>query len=155
MNVKKPTIIGILTFISMINTYRRDTKQETSFVGILVFMSSWNFMLSWGEQWEKFYNLGPGSFECPQHMYWFRKKKNWFGNFTLKHPSNLEKWISILTLYAPMDSSFRFDRVNLEWSIVYIERLHVPISKYSCISFSKDHFILANSVDPDEMPQYI
>ena len=38
-NVKMPTIVGILTFISMINT--TDLKQETSsFVGILVFMSS-------------------------------------------------------------------------------------------------------------------
>ena len=36
---------------------------------------------------------------------------------------------------------------------MYIERLHVLISKYSCISFTKDHFVLklANSVDPDEM----
>ena len=54
-----------------------------------------------------------------------------------------------------MDSSFRFDRINFEWSIAYIERFHVLISKYSCISFSKDHFVLTNSVDPDEMPCYI
>ena len=41
-NVKMPTFVGILTFISRINvTYMRDLKQETSsFVGILVFMSS-------------------------------------------------------------------------------------------------------------------
>ena len=40
MNVKMPTIVGILTFISMINTTsERLKKQETSlFVGILLFM---------------------------------------------------------------------------------------------------------------------
>ena len=42
MNVKMPTIVGILTFISMINKqHLRDLKEDTSsFVGILVFMSS-------------------------------------------------------------------------------------------------------------------
>ena len=39
-SVKMPTIVGILTFISMINTHLRDLKQETSlFVGILALMS--------------------------------------------------------------------------------------------------------------------
>ena len=38
INVKMPTIVGILT----------DLKQETSlFVSILVFMSNWNFVLKW------------------------------------------------------------------------------------------------------------
>ena len=41
INVKMPTIVGILTFISMINTTSDRLKQErSSFVGILVFMSS-------------------------------------------------------------------------------------------------------------------
>ena len=45
INVKMPTIVGILTFISMISwspiQHLRDLKQETSlFVGIIVFMSS-------------------------------------------------------------------------------------------------------------------
>ena len=41
INVKMPTIVGILTFISMINTTMRDFNQDTSsFVGSLVFMSS-------------------------------------------------------------------------------------------------------------------
>ena len=42
INVKMPTIVGILTFISMINTTsERLIKQETSLlVDILVFMSS-------------------------------------------------------------------------------------------------------------------
>ena len=47
INVGMPTIVGILTFISMINTTSERLKQETSsFVGILVFMSIWNFVLS-------------------------------------------------------------------------------------------------------------
>ena len=37
INVKMPTIVGILTFMSKIN-----------------------FVLSWGWAWKKFYNLGPG-----------------------------------------------------------------------------------------------
>ena len=41
INVKMPTIVGILTFISMINTASVDLKQYTSlFYGSLVFMSS-------------------------------------------------------------------------------------------------------------------
>ena len=41
INVKMPTFVGILSFISMVNKPLRDLKQETfSFVGILVFMSS-------------------------------------------------------------------------------------------------------------------
>ena len=41
INVRMPTIVGILTFISMINIHLRDLKHETSlFVGILVIMNS-------------------------------------------------------------------------------------------------------------------
>ena len=41
INVKMPTIVGILTFIGMINTTSERLKQETSlFFCILVFMSS-------------------------------------------------------------------------------------------------------------------
>ena len=44
MNVKKPTIVGILTFISMINTTSERLKQVTSlFVGILVFYEQFEF----------------------------------------------------------------------------------------------------------------
>ena len=46
-NVKMPTIVNILTFISMKKKHLRDLKQDTSlFVGILVFMSSSNFVFS-------------------------------------------------------------------------------------------------------------
>ena len=59
INVKMPTIVGILIFISMINTTSERLKaRNSSFVSILVFMSSWNFVLSWVVH-EKFYNLRP------------------------------------------------------------------------------------------------
>ena len=41
-----PTIVGILTFISMINT---TIKQETSLLGDILVFTSWNFMLTWVE----------------------------------------------------------------------------------------------------------
>ena len=41
ISVRMPTIVGILTFISVLNKHLSDFKQETSlFVSILVFMSS-------------------------------------------------------------------------------------------------------------------
>ena len=49
---------------------------------------------------------------------------------------------------------FNVDVINLGWTIVYIE----GITYYSFqrhISFSEDHFVIANSVDPDKMPQCI
>ena len=51
-----PTIVCILTFNSMINTWSE--RGTSSFVGILVLMSSWNFVFSWIWAWKKFYNLG-------------------------------------------------------------------------------------------------
>ena len=56
-----PTIVGILKFISKINTILRDLKQKTSsFVGISVFMSSWNCVLTWVEHEKSFITSGPG-----------------------------------------------------------------------------------------------
>ena len=49
MNVKMPTINGILTFISMINATSESSKaaeKSLSFLGYFSFMSSLNFMLS-------------------------------------------------------------------------------------------------------------
>ena len=40
INVKMPTILGILTLISMINTKSERLKVSSLFVDILVFMSS-------------------------------------------------------------------------------------------------------------------
>ena len=37
---------------------------------------------------------------------------------------------------------------------VYIEGSQVIFSKKYCICFFDDHFVLANSADPDEMLQY-
>ena len=56
-----------------------------------------------------------------------------------------------LTLNTLMDSSFWFDTINLGRSIVYMERLQVMISKYNCIFYSEDMFILTNCVNPYEM----
>ena len=53
-----------------------------------------------------------------------------------------------------MSSSFWIDAVILKWSIVKIKESQVTISKLNCNFFSEDHFGLANSLDPDEMPHY-
>ena len=47
--------VGILTFISMINTTSESLKQEKSLsFSILAFKGSWNFMLSWVEHEKSF-----------------------------------------------------------------------------------------------------
>ena len=53
-----------------------------------------------------------------------------------------------------MDSSFWFDTVNLGWSIVNIEGSQV-IKFPNCFSSLKITFVLANSVDPDEILHYV
>ena len=53
-----------------------------------------------------------------------------------------------------MDSSLWFDKLNLEWSIVYYEGSQVIISQLNCIPFSEIVFVLANSVEFDEKLQY-
>ena len=60
--------------------------------------------------------------------------------------------IDIFTLYALMDSSFRIETINFGRSIVYINRLLFQ-NKIVFLSL-KIVFILANRVDPDEMPYY-
>ena len=62
INVKMPTIVGILTFISMINTTYEsfESKKKSVYGGILVFMSSCNFVLSWVEHEKSFITSGPG-----------------------------------------------------------------------------------------------
>ena len=68
INVKMPEIVGILTFISMINTTCERPKARNWFICCnFSFMSSWNFVLSW--VWKKFYNLG--------------NKKNPLGSFAI------------------------------------------------------------------------
>ena len=50
INVKMPTIAGILTFTSMINTTSVSLKAWNIYIySIFIFMSSINFMLSWVE----------------------------------------------------------------------------------------------------------
>ena len=61
INVKMPTIVDILTFISRINTTSEYFKQENVlFFSILLSMSIWNFMLSWDEHEKSLINSGPG-----------------------------------------------------------------------------------------------
>ena len=60
LNFKMPAIIGILTLISVINaTSAEILKARNAFIffSILIFMSSFTFMLSWVEQKISFYNL--------------------------------------------------------------------------------------------------
>ena len=47
-----------------------------------------------------------------------------------------------LTLLRPMEFPIKFDTVKSEWSVVYIERLQVIISKEN-ISFSEGRFCLS------------
>ena len=60
INVKMPTIVGILIFISMIIQPESLKERFFLFFSILVFMSSWNFMLSWDENEKSFKISGPG-----------------------------------------------------------------------------------------------
>ena len=55
-----------------------------------------------------------------------------------------------------MNSYFWLDTVNLGWSIVCIQDLQVIVSKQNCFFFLflKTVFVLANSVDADEMPHH-
>ena len=54
-----------------------------------------------------------------------------------------------------MEFSTKLHTVKSGWPIVYIEGSYVIIffKKY-CKYFSENQFVLANSVDPDEIPQY-
>ena len=58
-----------------------------------------------------------------------------------------------ITLCRPMDSSIKFDTVQSGWSIVPIEGSQVILSKNFVFLSLKIDFGLANSADPDEMPQ--
>ena len=58
INVKMPTTVGILTFVSRINDWLSQFKSEIPyFLSNLMFMSSLNFMLSLVEHEKKFCNL--------------------------------------------------------------------------------------------------
>ena len=54
-----------------------------------------------------------------------------------------------------MDSSFWFDAIDFGWSIVYIEGSQVVFPNNSEYLSLKIVFVLANSVDPDEMLHYV
>ena len=60
INIKMPTIVGILTFISMINTTSERLKAWNIFICryLSFFMSSWNFVLSWVEHEKSYITSG-------------------------------------------------------------------------------------------------
>ena len=59
INVKMPTIVGILTFISMINTTSESLKaRKFGILRLFSLMSSWNFVLSWVEHEKSFITSG-------------------------------------------------------------------------------------------------
>ena len=57
INVKMPTIVGILTFISMINTTSERLKARNFFICRYF---RWNFVLKWVEHERSCITLGPG-----------------------------------------------------------------------------------------------
>ena len=60
INVKMPTIVGILTFISMINTTSQRLKARNFFIcRYFSFMSRWSLVLSWVEYEKSFITSGP------------------------------------------------------------------------------------------------
>ena len=72
INVKMPTIVGILTFISMMKTTPERLKARTFFIcRCLVFMSTWNFVVSWVEHEKSFITSGPGIFVCRWCILWY------------------------------------------------------------------------------------
>ena len=66
MNVKMPSIVGILTFISMIRKYNIhdiwefESEKSLLHISILIVMSIWNSMLCWVEHEKSFITSGPG-----------------------------------------------------------------------------------------------
>ena len=60
INVKIPTIVSILTFISMINTKSERPTANIFFIcRYFKFLSSWNFVLCWVEHEKSFITSGP------------------------------------------------------------------------------------------------
>ena len=60
----------------------------------------------------------------------------------------------VASTFNPFKTNGTFHTIKSGWSIVYIEGLHVIISKNDYIYFFEYQFVLANSADPDEMPPY-
>ena len=54
-----------------------------------------------------------------------------------------------------MEFPIKFDTAKSGWSIVHIEGSQVIISKNIIFLSLKIDFVIANSVDPDEMPHYV
>ena len=102
INVKMLTNVGILTFISMIHTTSGSLKATSLFVCILVFVSSWNFLLSRAEHEKSFITSGPGLLFIGLSIGWLFKLA--IGTITIcmgessKFPKSLTSEILILKL---------------------------------------------------------
>ena len=59
-NCEMPTLVGILTFMSMTNTAYESLKAEVYFSAFLAFMSSDYFILRWVEHEKSFVTSAPG-----------------------------------------------------------------------------------------------
>ena len=68
--------------------------------------------------------------------------------------SHIQCSTTYLTLCVPIEFPIKFDTVKSGWSIIYIEGPQVIISTKIVFLSLKIYFVLANSVDPDEMLQY-
>ena len=64
---------------------------------------------------------------------------------------SLHNTVKLFTHFVPMEFPIKFDTFKSGWSIVYIEGSQVIIVFLSL----KIDFVLANSADPDEMPQFV
>ena len=77
INIKMPTTVGILTFMSMINTTSASLKARTVFiVSILISMSRWNLVLSCVGHEKSFITLGPGCFTLNVFLIWMCLSSN-------------------------------------------------------------------------------
>ena len=73
----------------------------------------------------------------------------------IKAGSHINMVSVLLTLFRPMGCPIKLHTIKLGWSIPYIEGSQVIILKKIIVFLSlKIDFVLANSVDPDEMLHY-
>ena len=88
INVKMPTIVGILTFISMINTTSKRLQARNFFI-CRYFSFLWKFraQLSWA--WKKFYNLSARSLWGNQRKFPSLVIMSWTNRRTKNSKQNL------------------------------------------------------------------
>ena len=139
INVKMPTIVGILTFISMINTKSERFKARKVIVfSIFRFYEQLNFhaQLSWASK--KFYNLRTSNhfggylikkFTCYQIIFSRAAGQH---HWTMKHKSHWPTFI-IMLVYAstlwPRNTQVIF-KIGRWFDLI----LYVPVNNFSVMS---------------------